>query len=481
MGKRGIFRKIAVFTIIGFVVLAVVHLVTVHIFMSEIKEFLTKEEASRLKSIAKAVIDCRKREASNLLNSFAMWTKFTRKVKERDLKWISDMLDDPQVHCFDGVGVVLENCTLLYHQGFKPPEDFLRLLIERVKKRFPIGSTASRFYHTFLKNGHSIWLLSVSPLGNDDSEVLSHDVFYLATSMDRIVKVLKALDENILLLDAPLQGKAGYSIPVKGESNKPLVWISVRLPSHIKSSIEKLYTFEAASVLLVAVYVGFVAFILTYYYKRVKRDFYDLIDSVVSVVGLSPEFDKLAKLANNSGELGNVARRLKPLLEHISFCVLSDPLTGVFNRRVFFEKLSEELDRFKRYKRPFSVALLDLDDFKKVNDTYGHPFGDLVLSKIAIVVRENIRRTDIFARVGGEEFGLIMPETTSEAAEKVCEKLREVIAETAVGAKEKVNVTVSFGVTQAKESDTVESIYERADRALYLAKKEGKNRVVRLD
>ncbi|QOY51314.1 sensor domain-containing diguanylate cyclase [Candidatus Sulfurimonas baltica] len=154
----------------------------------------------------------------------------------------------------------------------------------------------------------------------------------------------------------------------------------------------------------------------------------------------------------------------------------TDQLTGIYNRHKFEELFKLELERVARYKNPLSIILFDIDFFKKINDTHGHDVGDTVLKSIVSVVIENIRNIDIFVRWGGEEFLILCPETDSENAVILAQKLRIKIESTTFGVAG--NVTSSFGVTSYREDDTENSFIKRADDCLYKAKHEGRNRVV---
>ncbi len=162
-------------------------------------------------------------------------------------------------------------------------------------------------------------------------------------------------------------------------------------------------------------------------------------------------------------------RKLKEL-------ALTDELTELPNRRALMEILELEVERARRHGRPLSLALLDLDDFKQINDTYGHLTGDTVLRELAGVVRRSLRSTDVVGRFGGEEFMIIMPETEFSTAIRVLERVRLAIERTyfePVG-----SVSVSIGVTEFREGDTVQDLIGRTDENLYTAKREGKNRVI---
>ncbi|MFV3128128.1 GGDEF domain-containing protein [Niveispirillum sp. KHB5.9] len=157
-----------------------------------------------------------------------------------------------------------------------------------------------------------------------------------------------------------------------------------------------------------------------------------------------------------------------------------DPLTGVANRRRLEDEAKGEVERARRFNRPLSLMILDLDHFKGINDRYGHPFGDKVLRALADLGRTSLRQTDLFARVGGEEFVVLMPETNAYAAAQLAERLRALLAATPVTEGElSVTATVSVGIaTHGPEAPSVEAMMSLADKALYVAKAQGRDRVV---
>lgn len=163
------------------------------------------------------------------------------------------------------------------------------------------------------------------------------------------------------------------------------------------------------------------------------------------------------------------ARRFKTLATH-------DQLTGLHNRREFDRIAEEEFERSKRYGRPISIILIDIDHFKSVNDTYGHQEGDIVLKKLSDFIAGNIRRHDFFARWGGEEFAILTTETTAVEAAHLADKLRIKLMGEYFG---KVGqITVSFGVAQIEQDvGEIDTLFHRADEALYGAKESGRNRV----
>jgi diguanylate cyclase (GGDEF)-like protein len=156
-----------------------------------------------------------------------------------------------------------------------------------------------------------------------------------------------------------------------------------------------------------------------------------------------------------------------------------DPLTGLYNRRAFMELASGELLRARRYNSHLSIAMIDLDHFKKINDNWGHAIGDRVLVAFAGILKNSMREVDVIARLGGEEFVLLMTETTVEEATRVAERIRgDVVAGSLQLADAQLHWTASFGVTALHDDDySVTAALLRADKALYKAKEGGRNRV----
>jgi diguanylate cyclase (GGDEF)-like protein len=175
-----------------------------------------------------------------------------------------------------------------------------------------------------------------------------------------------------------------------------------------------------------------------------------------------------------------VGARVVQYQQHLEHQALIDSLTSLFNRRAFERKMEEEFERAMRYHHALSLIILDVDDFKKINDTYGHHWGDQVLKKIAEHLRTKTRRSDYPSRYGGEEFVLILPETDVENALRVDSKVRSEIKTTTFDSKGRAfSVTVSTGLSSTcnKEYSNWQQMLEDADQALYLAKNRGKDRV----
>jgi diguanylate cyclase (GGDEF)-like protein len=153
-----------------------------------------------------------------------------------------------------------------------------------------------------------------------------------------------------------------------------------------------------------------------------------------------------------------------------------DPLTGIYNRRKFAEVLTYEIERSHRYQQSLSLVMCDLDYFKQINDQYGHQAGDKVLVSIAECLRQLLRKTDVFARWGGEEFIILLPHTNLDEAAQLAEKIRTSIAE--IGRDNGIKVTASFGVSQFHPNEDEIALLKRVDDALYEGKHNGRNQVV---
>ena len=192
--------------------------------------------------------------------------------------------------------------------------------------------------------------------------------------------------------------------------------------------------------------------------------------------GFDPEAERLAAWLASQAAIALENARLHHVVQHQA---VTDELTGLVNRRRFMSALGTEIGRTTRTMPP-SLILADLDDFKRVNDRFGHPIGDELLQSFADALREHVRDIDIPARLGGEEFGVLLPETTLEGAHAVAQRLQEFLTTSpllVVGGQE-IRTTASFGVAQLAEGEEADALLRRADAALYRAKADGKNQVV---
>lgn len=160
--------------------------------------------------------------------------------------------------------------------------------------------------------------------------------------------------------------------------------------------------------------------------------------------------------------------------KELEYTNITDSLTKIRNRHYYSEQIKKEVSSANRYEYPLSLVIFDVDYFKKINDEYGHDIGDKVLVEYTKLINASLRKGDIFCRIGGEEFALILPHTNKEDAYKMAEKLRVIVEEY----KEVVPITMSFGVVEYDKENDFEITFKRADEALYEAKNSGRNRVV---
>jgi diguanylate cyclase (GGDEF)-like protein len=187
------------------------------------------------------------------------------------------------------------------------------------------------------------------------------------------------------------------------------------------------------------------------------------------------ELGQLEELAASSGPAIENARRFREARQLADI----DALTGLHNRRFFYETLAREIARALRYKRRLSLLALDLDGFKAINDRIGHLAGDAVLAELGERMREVVRSADVACRIGGEEFAVILPESAMEDAEGLYDRLQRAVSSRPLG--EAGTLSLSGGVAEVREEDDPSALFERADRALYRAKQSGKGQVQRPD
>jgi diguanylate cyclase (GGDEF)-like protein len=215
-------------------------------------------------------------------------------------------------------------------------------------------------------------------------------------------------------------------------------------------------------------------------------DVHARVSGVVSVARRDRPFSAAEReLFHYLAEQAAVSIENVGLHETVERQAVTDELTGLFNRRRFQEAMATEVERSKRFGQPVGLVLLDLDDFKAVNDTYGHQQGDLVLREVARVLRETSREIDEPARYGGEELAVVLPGTDLEGAYNLAERVRAGIEELALpllDGEGTLAVTASFGVaTLPGSADDMRELVAAADEALYRAKRAGKNRTVRAE
>jgi diguanylate cyclase (GGDEF)-like protein len=191
------------------------------------------------------------------------------------------------------------------------------------------------------------------------------------------------------------------------------------------------------------------------------------------------DIDYLEQLTRQAAATINRANSYSTILQYATL----DALTNLNNRRQFETRLGQEISITKRQNNPLCAMMIDIDFFKSVNDTHGHAAGDEVLRKVASIIKEHLRESDIPARYGGEEFAILLPFTHIEEAKIVGERLRKAVEETPITINQEtidekqINVTISMGIAEFNKTETGEALFERADKALYEAKANGRNQV----
>lgn len=210
------------------------------------------------------------------------------------------------------------------------------------------------------------------------------------------------------------------------------------------------------------------------YSKAGKEYWLDL--SITPLFNDQGEVTHMVSIQRDVTEYINVQNKLKLLSR-------TDSLTGLMNRRMFDETAEKEFYRYKNESIHYSLLALDIDHFKRINDKYGHPIGDYVLASFSSLCEKNIRSQDKIARIGGEEFCIILPATDKAGAMEVAEKLRASISNACFTQNDyEISITVSIGVSEVKESDyDYVAMLKRADENLYHAKHKGRNQVYSLD
>jgi two-component system, cell cycle response regulator len=277
-----------------------------------------------------------------------------------------------------------------------------------------------------------------------------------ATNGQEALACVQANPPHLVLLDVMMPLMDGYEVARRIKGDPDLPFIPIILVTARDSTEDKVEGLDAGAEDYLTKPVNF-------------PELEARVRSMLRIKRLQDELDE------KNRELEDANRRLKKLS-------ITDGLTGLFNHRHMQELLREEFERSKRSSDPVGVVMLDLDRFKQVNDTYGHPTGDIILFETAEILRETAREIDMLGRYGGEEFMVILPGSDEEAAARFAERVREHVADHLFrdGATE-VRMTVSSGVAAlpAARAESPSALLKQADEALYRAKGGGRNRVVR--
>lgn len=286
---------------------------------------------------------------------------------------------------------------------------------------------------------------------------ICHKIGYqvkLISEGNQVLETVKSTRPDLILLDLMMPDIDGFQICEKIQSYSDLADIPIIFISANQEQENLLKAFEKGAV------------------DYITKPFHagELLARMRIHLELKYSRQKLQKLLKEQNEL---VKKLEQLAN-------TDSLTGVWNRRYFLIRANQEINRSQRYNLPFSLLLIDIDHFKKVNDTYGHNIGDEVIISMTKIVFKHLRQVDCFGRLGGEEFVILLPETDIEQAVIVAERIRANINNQSITVDNKqLYITVSIGVASYNLVDLViDSIIQRADQAVYQAKNQGRNRVI---
>jgi diguanylate cyclase (GGDEF)-like protein len=284
---------------------------------------------------------------------------------------------------------------------------------------------------------------------------VGYQVVLAEDGLDALRKV-REFSPDIVLLDIVMPKMDGYQVC-----------------RHIKHNIRTRYT----PVILVTALNEMEAKI-----KGIEAGADDFISKPFNKLELLARVKSLLRIKHLNKELQSKIQLLERAQKKLKKLAITDGLTGIFNYRFFKEQLHKEIIRAQRHDKHLSIAMLDIDFFKKYNDTHGHPAGDAVLKNIAEILVKNIRTIDLAARYGGEEFAIIFVETDKAAAGFVASKLKQLVEDYKFpyeSTQPNGKITVSMGVaTYPENGKTSDDLIAIADKRLYRAKKEGRNRVV---
>lgn len=271
-------------------------------------------------------------------------------------------------------------------------------------------------------------------------------------------------------------------MPVLGITAAALVWLFDSFVDHIifnrhEPFVESLWPDEPQEIWMrLLVVILFIA--LSFYARTLVRNEMLANDALARHQAEleSTIAERTAELGRNYEALQKEMAERKLAQEQLEVLATTDPLTRLYNRRKFEELLNHELDRCKRYAGDFALIMLDADHFKQINDRYGHDIGDAVLRFLSDLIKSQLRKSDVVARWGGEEFIALVAEADTDTSLTVADKLRKAVEEGQF--PQQLRVTISLGVALARRNDTSASIVKRADQAQYRAKQAGRNRVM---
>jgi len=304
-------------------------------------------------------------------------------------------------------------------------------------------------------------------------------LFSCCTLPDNVsADTLRQIVRNVANESGPtlIKGESFFrNLYIFSNSSPILGWdLSYVVPGEVYS--RELITLRNRMIAAILIITFIAAGIITIVSYRISRPIVALSQATKDII----EFDYTSPLdiARAGDEIGELAYNFETMRRKIKDLVITDHLTGIYNRRFLMKALETEISRAERLHSDLTCLLMDIDHFKRINDTYGHQCGDEVLKMLGSILQTTVREYDVVARYGGEEFFILLPNTAQQAGYEIAERIREEIEKTAVVCgKKEVRITVSTGVaTREGPACTPEVILQMADTALYRAKNAGRNR-----
>ncbi|SNR86020.1 diguanylate cyclase domain-containing protein [Desulfurobacterium atlanticum] len=444
------------------------------------------KEKRRIEQAFPTLIQLHENRIGNMLNSFGMWDEMYENVKKKNTKWLREMFEDDEMVTtqFEIYGVYNEKGEAVYvNQPFFNKNE-VKQIITYLRKNFRKGDMAKPLTFFLWKEKENLYHVGILPLSDSYGYIKSFGFIYFGTlfSKKEIKEAEKLLSVKMKVFSTRHQLKKDKTeittMPLKNLFGETVALLKVYEGNILTSFFHNIkHTLIIIAIILITSY--------TIIFLIISRKFSNTVREILKEIAISLEelskgnfnaLKNLEKISSRKDELGILTENIKNVGEQLSKNLLTDPLTGSYNRLYFIKKLEEDIERAKREKTPLAFAIIDLDDFKNINDTYGHKTGDLVLKEFVKTAKNCIRKIDTLARVGGEEFALIFPSANIDAARKIVDRIRKNLKPIKTEDNRHISLTFSCGITSFKKNDNVDTIYHRADIALYRAKEKGKNR-----
>lgn len=385
-----------------------------------------------------------------------------------------------------------ENIDLIVSDINMPKMDGLEMcsLIKEINKEVPIVITSAHNDPNFLKKAISVGVNTYAMKPIDlyqlvESMIKAIEPIYLKRKLEKLdISLETRVDNELQKIKSILDAQDNIVIlsnrkTIKNVNKRFLEFFKVdSIDDFIKSSSNIFnYFIEEYGFISKSTLEG-----QSCYYEYIKN--LQEVDRVVKIKNSEDQIRIFTINVDNYDDINDSyvisltdITELKEKSNLLEYQASHDNLTGLFNRNKFNNLFGKEIRRGFRYNNSLSLVLFDIDLFKVVNDTYGHPIGDEVLKEIATILTQSVREHDTVVRWGGEEFLVLLPETNLEGSCRVAEKIRSAISINTL-TKANLNITASFGVSMLIENDTEDSFIARTDEALYEAKKTGRNKVV---